>query len=131
MSHDLQQLAALTATGTLAAATVATKPPDPANMLDLASFATKGPPFLHVEVVGSTATERLLSGAEWWGVSRITNLPTRIGPAFEGVDVTISNARSASELLEGVANLYSKIGITGTLAGDGLVLHAAAVESRP
>ena len=56
MSHDLQQLAALTATGILAAATVATKPPSPANMLDLAAFATKGPPFLHVEVVGSTAT---------------------------------------------------------------------------
>jgi hypothetical protein len=131
MAHQLALLKALDPTGTIAAATVATTPPSTANMIDLGAYAEKAPPYLHVEVYGSAATERLLSGAVWWGVSRTTGLVCRIGPAFDGVDVTISNARSAGELLEGVAGRYSKIGITGTLAGDGLVIAAAAMESRP
>jgi hypothetical protein len=98
-----------------------TSPPAEGDMVALAKFPGGGPLYLRVLLRGSTASDRLLSGARYWG--RRGTVAYDLGPVNNGVDATVSNVRGVSDDLGLVAGPFDFLGVSGTLAGDSLVIE--------
>ncbi len=121
MSDRVRVLSPAYTNKTVAAADVATKPPAEANMVVLAKFPGGGPAYVRVLLRGSTSTERALTGALYWG--RLGTVTYELGPVNGGVDTVVSTTRGVSEELRLVAGAFDSIGVSGTLAGDSLVIE--------
>lgn len=108
-------------TKTVAAATLATSPPAEANMVALDKFPGGGPAYLRGLLRGNAVTERLLSGARWWG--RRGTVTYDLGPVNNGVEATVSTTRGVSDELRLVAGPFDFVGVSGALAGDSLEIE--------
>ena len=106
---------------TVAFATVATAPPAEANMVSLDKFPGGGPVYVRVLLRGSTSTERVLTGATYWG--RRGTVTYELGPVNNGVDTVVSTTRGVSDELVLVGGAFEFLGVSGTLAGDSLVIE--------
>jgi hypothetical protein len=116
----------------IAAATLATEPPVVANMVSLAAMrrGSAGPRHVRALVLGSAATSRALSAAKWWGYDAERGIAVYLGAVNDGTAVTISTTIGYATKLEDVVGHYSHLGITGTLAGDSLILEVHPSEAH-
>ncbi len=124
MSNDrAKELTPAYTTKTVAAASL-TAPPSSSDMVTLTRFPGGGAVFARVLLRGSTGTDRALTGARYWG--KRGTVYYDLGPVNNGVDVTVSNVRGVSDELR-LVGVFDNLGVSGTLAGDSLVIEVLPI----
>ena len=120
MSNDrAKELTPAYTVRTVAAAGLTSTPAE-GDMVPLTKFPGGGPVFLRVLLRGN-AGDRNLSGARY--VAKRGTVYYDLGPVNNGVDVNVSTTRGASDELRLVAGPFDFLGVSGTLAGDSLVIE--------